>query len=85
MIDASTDILVTEHLVVFVTFIECSLPISCFFGLFCIEGGLKDSMKIFKTLMIAVKTWGLDITMCVGFGSNGASTMVGRNNGAVTL
>jgi hypothetical protein len=35
--------------------------------------------------MIAVKIWGLDIIRCVGFESDGASTMVGRNNGVATL
>ena len=56
MIDESTDISVTLHLVVFAIFIEGSLPITCFFGLLCIEGGQMDSMNIFETLMIAVKT-----------------------------
>ena len=46
-IDESTDILVTRHLVVFFTFIEGFLPITCFFGLLCIEGGQKDFMNIF--------------------------------------
>ena len=84
MINESTDISVTEHLVVFVIFIEGFLPIICFFGLFCIEGGQMDFMKIFETLMIVVKTWGLDIIWCVGFGSDGASTMVRRINGVAT-
>ena len=39
MIDESTDILVTRHLVVFATIIEGSLLITCFFDLLCIEGG----------------------------------------------
>ena len=84
MINESTDISVTEHLVVFVIFIEGFLPIICFFGLLCIEGGQMDFMKIFETLMIVVKTWGLDIIWCVGFGSDGASTMVRRINGVAT-
>ena len=85
MIDESTDISVTWHLVVFATFLEGSFSINCFIGLLCIEGGQKNSMKIFETLMIAVKTWELDITKCVGFGSDGASTMVGKNNDVATL
>ena len=56
MIDESTDISVTWHFVVFATFIEGSLSITCFLDLLCIEGGQKDSMKNFETLMIAVKT-----------------------------
>jgi len=42
-------------------------------------------MKIFDTLMIAVKTWGLDIIRCIDFGSDGASTMVKINNDIATL
>lgn len=34
--------------------------------------------------MMAVKTWGLDILKCIGFGSDGASTMVGKSNGVAT-
>ena len=47
MIDESTDFSVTMHLVEFPTLIEGSLHIVCFLGLLCIEGGQKDSMKIF--------------------------------------
>jgi hypothetical protein len=42
-------------------------------------------MKIFETLMIVVKIWQLDITKCVSFGSDGASTMVGKNNDVTIL
>ena len=42
-------------------------------------------MKIFETLMIAVKTWRQGITKCLDFGFDGTSTMVGKNNGVVTL
>lgn len=84
MINESTDISVTKHLVVFAIFIKGFLPIICFFGLLYIEGGQMDFMKIFETLMIVVKAWGLDIIWCIGFGSDGASTMVRRINGVAT-
>ena len=43
--------------------------------------GKKESKLIFDTLMDAVKTWGLDMKKCVGFGSDGAASMVGKKSG----
>ena len=40
---------------------------------------------IFHLLIGALKTWGLDTNKCVDFGSDGASTMVGKNTGVATL
>jgi hypothetical protein len=85
MIDESTDISVKGHLVVFATFLEGGLPLTCFLGLLWIVDGKKDSKLIFETLLAAVKTWGLDMDKCVGFGSDGAATMVGKNIGVATL
>ena len=85
MIDESTNISVTWHFVVFATFIDGSLYIASLFDLLWIERGQKDSIKFFETLMIAVKPWRLYIAKCVGFGSFGVSTMVGRNNGVAAL
>lgn len=48
MIDESTDISVTGHLVVFATFLEGSLPFTCFLGLVWIERGQKDSLRILR-------------------------------------
>ena len=64
MIDESTDISVQGHLVVFVTFLEASLSITCFLGLLWIVDGKKDLKLIFDTFMDVVKTWGLDIKNC---------------------
>ena len=41
MIDESTDISVTGHLVVFATIIEEGVPLTVFLGLLEIEGGKK--------------------------------------------
>ena len=81
MIDESTDISVQGHLVVFVTYLEASLPITCFLDLLWIVDGKKDSKLIFDTLMNVVKTWGLDMKKCVGFGFDGAASMVGKKSG----
>jgi Domain of unknown function (DUF4371)/hAT family C-terminal dimerisation region len=85
MIDESTDISVKGHLVVFATFLEGGLPLTCFLGLLFIVDGKKDSKVIFDTLMAAMKIWGLDLSKCVGFGSDGAATMVGKNTGVAAL
>jgi hypothetical protein len=85
MIDESTNISVKGHLVVFATFLEGVLPLTCFLGLLWIIDGKKDSKVIFDTLMTAVKTWGLDMEKCVGFGLDGATTMVGKNSGVATF
>jgi len=78
MIDESIDISIKGH-VVFATLLEANLPITAFFGLLWIEGGKKDSKIIFDTLVAAMKTWGLNLQNCVGFGSDGASIMVRKN------
>jgi hypothetical protein len=80
MIDESTDISVTGHLVVFSSFVEKGLPLCVFLGLLHIEEGKKDAYIIFETLTRTMKEWGLDFDKCVGFGSNGASTMIGKQN-----
>jgi hypothetical protein len=85
MIDESTNISVKGHLVVFATFLEGGLPLTCLLGLLWIVDGKKDSKVIFDTLITAMKTWGLDMEKCVGFGSDGAATMVGKNSSVATF
>ena len=41
----------------------------------------KYACIIFETLTMSMKEWGLDFDKCVGFGSDGASTMIGKQNG----
>ena len=50
MIDESTDISSTGHVVVFGTFVEEGLPISVFLGLFEVPNGKKDDGLIFEGL-----------------------------------
>jgi hypothetical protein len=85
MIDESTDISVKGHLMVFATFLEGGLPLTCFLGLLWIVDGKKDSKIIFDTLLATVKTWGLDMEKCIGFGSDGVATITGKNMGVATL
>ena len=55
MIDKSTDISVTGHLVVFTTIIEEGMPLTVFLGLLEIEGGKKDASVIFYCLVNHLK------------------------------
>ena len=77
MIDESTDISVLGHLVMFATFLECDVITTSFFGLLWIIDRQNSSSVIFNLLIGALKTWDLDMNNCVGFGSDGTSTMVG--------
>jgi hypothetical protein len=51
MIDKSTDISVTGHLVMFATIVKEDLPITVFLGLLQLEGGKKDSASIFDCII----------------------------------
>jgi hypothetical protein len=84
MIDESTNILVTGHLVVFASFTESSLPSCVFLGLLYIIDGKKDSALIFNILLFSMKEWGLDFDKCLGFGSDGATTMTDKKKGVAT-
>jgi hypothetical protein len=70
MIDESTDISVLGHLVIFATFLEGGVVTTSFLGLLWIVDGQKSSSVIFDLLIGALKTWGLDMNKCVGFGSD---------------
>ena len=84
MIDESTDISVTGHLVVFAIIIEEGMPLTVFLDLSEIEGGKKDASIIFYCLVNHLKIWKLDLCKCVAFGSDGASTMVRSHGGVAT-
>lgn len=85
MIDESTDIAVTSHLVVFASFFEEGIPVSVFLGLLFIADGHKDAAVMYERLTnYLVKDCGLDFNKFIGFGSDGAATMVGKKNGVST-
>ena len=85
MIDESTNISVTGHLVVFATIVEEGLPVTLFLGLLHIEGGKKDATIIFETVVKNLRNWGFDLKKWVAFRSDGASTMVGYQTGVATI
>ena len=84
MIDESTDVSVTGHVVVFATFVEEGIPIIAFLGLLEIPGGKKDAQIIYDCLIKSIEEWGLDMQKCVGFGSDGVATMLGQRSGTAT-
>ena len=51
MIDESTDVSVTGHVVVFATFVEDGLSVSIFMGLFEIANDKKNAEEIFQKLL----------------------------------
>jgi len=55
MIDESTDVSVTKHIVVFACFVEDGQHVAVFLGLIHIENDKKDSKEIFDALMFALK------------------------------
>jgi len=81
MIDESTDISVTGLLVVFATFLKDGVSASVFLGLLKIPDDKKDARIIFDVLLTSLKQWGLDLERFVGFGSDGATVMLGCRNG----
>ena len=81
MIDESTDVSVIGHIVVFACFVEEGLRVAVFLGLIQISDGKKNSKEIYDALMAAMEEWDLNLDNFVGFGSDGASTMVGKKTG----
>ncbi|KAL2641778.1 hypothetical protein R1flu_009365 [Riccia fluitans] len=79
MIDKSTDVSVTSHLVVFCTFLDEGQVKTVFFGLLHIPQ--KDSGSIVQEICKQIYDWGLEPSKLVGFRSYGASTMLGSKNG----
>ena len=71
MIDESTDISVICHLIVFASFVKEGRPLCIFIELLHIEEeNINKNHEIMR----------LDLNKCVKFGSNGASTMIGKQN-----
>jgi len=79
IIDESTDVSVTGHIVIFASIIEDGLPVLVFLNIIQIEDEKKDSKQIYEVLLTVMKEWDLNLDNFVGFGSDGASTMVGKN------
>jgi hypothetical protein len=84
MVDESTDISVTGHLVMFATITKKGLPIIVFLGLLQLDGGKKNAASIFYCVISQLKLWDLDLYKLVAFGSDGASSIVGSQTSIST-
>jgi len=51
MVDESTDVSATGHLVMFATIVEEGLPMTVFLDLLQLEGGKKDAATIFSCVV----------------------------------
>ena len=86
LIDESTDIAVNKHLVVYIRFVtKAGEPKTCFFKNVTITNPKSTAAVIYECLKKALKDDGIDITRCIGFGSDGAAVMVGKENGVAAL
>jgi hypothetical protein len=57
MIDESINILITNHLVQFATFVEDGEAVCMFLGLLGIKDGTKNVVLIFEKLLMSLKEW----------------------------
>ena len=81
MVDESTDIFISGHLVVFAIFLEDGVSICIFSCLLYIPRGKKDVFMIYELILIFLNKWGLDLDKFVGFGSGGSYVITGTRNG----
>ena len=85
LIDESTDISISKQMVIYVRIVtENFEPRTFFLADICIEDVKSDAEVLFKHLTSYLEAKGLDISKCLGFGSDGASVMTGRHNGVAT-
>lgn len=81
LIDESTDIAVNKHLVVYFRVVDPSMvPKTFFFKNVTIKDPKSDAKVLFETLKKSLEEDGLPTNKIIGFGSDGASVMVGRHN-----
>lgn len=83
MIDESTDHSSEKHLIIYVCFMENSYPCVTFFELCDVND--ESGLGIFEVVKKLLLANGLSLVDCVGFGSDGASSMVGSRVGVATL
>ena len=82
-IDESADISNKEQLTVNIIYVKNGEKCSTFLGLLQIAN--KTSKHIFNTLIKFLEACGLDMSMWVAFGSDGANNMRGAHNGVAKL
>ena len=82
LIDESTDLAVEKHMVVYIRVLdEHFRPHTVFLKNVTVDDPKSDALTLFTYLVKALEEDGLDISKCVGFGSDGAAVMTGKLTG----
>jgi len=82
LIDESTDISVSKHLIVYVKYLDNWEPKTSFLGLVRVDS--CDAASITKSLIGYLMKKDLNLKLMYGFTSDGASVMLGNANGVAT-
>ena len=86
LIDETTDISVTKHMVVYARVVDQNFsPRTYFLRNVTVDSPKSDAATLFGLLTETLQQEDLDITKAHGFGSDGAAVMVGRKNGVSAL
>ena len=79
MIDESTDVASQKLLCVAVSYVSDSVgPVTDFLGLIPVVDTTAETL--YTTLKDELLRYGMNMSNCIGFASDGASVMVGKNN-----
>lgn len=85
LIDESTDIAITKHMVVYIRIVDSDfVPHTLFFKNVTVDNPKSDASVLFEKLKKALEDEGLDLSQVFGFGSDGASVMTGNKTGVAT-
>lgn len=82
MLDESTDIGTNQNLIIYVSFLENYEPVTMFLGLLELNNG--SASCLYNACTHFLSNHGLDIQKMICFGSDGASSMIGRHTGLST-
>lgn len=85
LVDESTDISISKQMVVYVRVVDPEFnPHTYFLENITIDNPKSDAAVLFQAIEKCIGDKGLNINQVKGFGSDGASVMVGRHSGVAT-
>lgn len=83
--DESTDISICKQMVVYIRVLDTNFnPCTYFLENITIDNPKSDAKVLFEAIDSCLKEKGIDISKVKGFGSDGASVMVGKHSGVAT-
>lgn len=86
LIDESTDIAICKHMVIYIRIVDQSfLPHTYFLKNVTIDNPKSDTNVLFGYMQQTLQDDGLDLSKVIGFGSDGASVMVGKTHSVSAL